>query len=254
MATTDGNGIVFLEETDPISPFHTMINTLQQGTSDALQAFNDASLKTLSVDVQVFTSNGTWTKPDDAVAVRVRLVGGGGGGGGALGASAGHAEGGGGGAGGYVEKWFAADDLDATEAVVIGSGGSGVTGGTGQTGGASTFSTLSANGGGGGGTATATTGAAIGVRGIGGSASGGDINVPGEPGGYGRVIGGQIVLLGTGGSSVFGAGGSARSTLGSYDASGYGSGGGGAFATTSNQAGGNGTSGICIVETIVASA
>lgn len=36
MATTDANGIVFLEETDPIAPFQTTINTLQQGTSDAI--------------------------------------------------------------------------------------------------------------------------------------------------------------------------------------------------------------------------
>lgn len=36
MTTTDSNGIVFLEETDPISPFHTLINTLQAGTSTAL--------------------------------------------------------------------------------------------------------------------------------------------------------------------------------------------------------------------------
>lgn len=35
MSTTDGNGIVFLEETDNISPFHTLINGMQQGTSDA---------------------------------------------------------------------------------------------------------------------------------------------------------------------------------------------------------------------------
>lgn len=38
MTTTNANGIVFLEETDPISPFHTLMNTLQQGTSDALDA------------------------------------------------------------------------------------------------------------------------------------------------------------------------------------------------------------------------
>lgn len=43
MATTDINGIVFLEETDPISPFHTTINTLQQGTSDAISALTDGS-------------------------------------------------------------------------------------------------------------------------------------------------------------------------------------------------------------------
>lgn len=38
MSTTDSNGIVFLEETDIISPFHTMMNTLQSGTSGALKA------------------------------------------------------------------------------------------------------------------------------------------------------------------------------------------------------------------------
>jgi hypothetical protein len=41
MATTDSNGIVFLEETDPISPFHTTINTLQQGTSDAITGIEE---------------------------------------------------------------------------------------------------------------------------------------------------------------------------------------------------------------------
>jgi hypothetical protein len=43
MATTDSNGIVFLEETDPISPFHTTMNVLQQGTSDALTGLKDGS-------------------------------------------------------------------------------------------------------------------------------------------------------------------------------------------------------------------
>ena len=43
MAITDSNGIVFLEETDPISPFHTTINALQQGTSDAFSTIKDGS-------------------------------------------------------------------------------------------------------------------------------------------------------------------------------------------------------------------
>jgi hypothetical protein len=202
-----------------------------------------------SPHVQVFTSNGTWNKPANARRVHVRMVGGGGGGGGALGAGAGHAEGGGGGAGAYVEKWYDADDLSSSEAVVVGAGGNGVMGGTGQTGGATTFKGLTANGGAGGGTATATTGNTIGVRGIGGTGSGGDINAQGMAGGSGRVLSGQIVLTGIGGSGPFGAGGPARSTLGAYNADGYGAGGGGAFATTTNQAGGNGTGGICIVET-----
>lgn len=36
MTTTDGNGIIFLEETDLISPFHATINTLQSGTTTAI--------------------------------------------------------------------------------------------------------------------------------------------------------------------------------------------------------------------------
>lgn len=35
MATTDSNGIIFLEDTDNIAPFHTLINMLQTGTSGA---------------------------------------------------------------------------------------------------------------------------------------------------------------------------------------------------------------------------
>lgn len=44
MTTTDGNGIVFLEEDDNISPFHTLINGLQQATSNVV-----TGLKTLPV-------------------------------------------------------------------------------------------------------------------------------------------------------------------------------------------------------------
>lgn len=36
MATLDENGILFYEETDPISPFHTFLNTGQQATANAL--------------------------------------------------------------------------------------------------------------------------------------------------------------------------------------------------------------------------
>jgi len=38
MTTTDANGIVYLQDTDDISPFHTLINVLQAGTSNALNA------------------------------------------------------------------------------------------------------------------------------------------------------------------------------------------------------------------------
>lgn len=36
MSTIDSNGVLFYEETDPISPIHTLLNTGQQSVSDAL--------------------------------------------------------------------------------------------------------------------------------------------------------------------------------------------------------------------------
>lgn len=36
MTTTDANGIVFLQTTDNIAPFHTLINGLQTGTTNAV--------------------------------------------------------------------------------------------------------------------------------------------------------------------------------------------------------------------------
>lgn len=44
MTTTDANGIVFLEETDAVSPLHTLINGLQQGTSEAISLLQDTLL------------------------------------------------------------------------------------------------------------------------------------------------------------------------------------------------------------------
>src|SRR5690606_38416973 len=40
MSTIDGNGILFYEETDPVSPLHTLLNTGQQSVGDALDAIS----------------------------------------------------------------------------------------------------------------------------------------------------------------------------------------------------------------------
>ena len=117
-------------------------------------AGNDAAR---TVEIQEFTSDGTWTKPSGAKRVHILMWGGGGGGGGGAGDSATFDSGGGGGAGAVgLEAWYDADDLGATEAVVVGAAGTGgaaVTSGGGNAGtdgGDSTFNGMTAKGGSGG--------------------------------------------------------------------------------------------------------
>jgi len=73
------------------------------------------------VDIQKFTSSGTWTKPSGGVTAIVRMWGAGGSG--AREASGNAGGGGGGGGGGYFELRFLVSALGSTEAVTIGAGG-----------------------------------------------------------------------------------------------------------------------------------
>lgn len=96
---------------------------------------------TSSVNIQTFSSSGTWTKPSGATVVKVQLWGGGGGGGSVLGdfsVAAGNG-GSGGGGGGYNERLYRAADLPATVAVAVGAGGTSNNGSRSNSGGTSSF-------------------------------------------------------------------------------------------------------------------
>jgi hypothetical protein len=138
--------------------------------------------------VQVFTSSGTWSKPSGINLVRVQLVGSGAGG---------RNWGPAGGAGGYSEKLIDVSSI-ASETVTVGAVPS--TGGAGNT--SSFGSHLSATGG------AIPSGAGNG--GLGGTGTGGNINIDG---GGGWTSGNTSPYnSNSGGISYFGGGGAATQT------------------------------------------
>ena len=84
-----------------------------------------ATSGTVEVDEQVFTSNGTWTKPEGAIMTYMYCVGGGGGGASGGRGSTYDSGGGGGGGGGVDLQMFISASLESTCSVTVGSGGSG---------------------------------------------------------------------------------------------------------------------------------
>lgn len=205
-----------------------------------------------------FTTAGsfTWTKPATGTFARIECWGGGGSGG--RNSANG---GGGGGGGGYASRVLRLSSLNASETVIVGTGGTGVTGanGNGVGGGFSQFST-GANfvgaGGGGGGLQWATGGTGTGVGGGGGGGEGGgggsagDVNSGGNGGFYGGGQGGGGALAttifqcggATGAAGGGGGGGGTKWTTGIGGGGGALSGGGGGGATGSATAGGGGSS------------
>jgi hypothetical protein len=223
--------------------------------ADLNDGFDDASRR----QVIVYESSGTFSKATYPWAryVHVRVVGGGGAGGGAATTSAGEgAEGGGGGAAGYTEKLIAVENLAATETVTVGAGGTAVSGADGGNGSSSSFGSFCTSNGGSGGTAgTGNAGYARVVPGEGGSATGGDINIPGADGHYGIWQGIDTTNQNYGGESMLSSRQRPSNSNGrnGTQPGGYGGGGGGGAnrATQgSTRAGGDGAPGIVIVEII----
>lgn len=181
-----------------------------------------------AVDVQTFSSSGTWTKPSGYATdspVLIRAWGGGGGG----------CDDSGGGGGGYNEVWVKLNLLASTETVTIGAGGTATSGSTdGNAGGNTTMTrngvaaTLTAYGGGGG----AANGSNSGGGGGGGPLGAGQ-SVTSTAGGN---PGAPFIPINSGLTLFAGQGGSASANDGQ---AGIDHGGGGAGRGTGTESGGD---------------
>jgi hypothetical protein len=248
------------------------------GTPGTSNKFLTQDYMSNSVNVQEFTSNGTWTKPSRGTLAIIQLFGAGGGG--ASYRNSGTRLAAAGGAGGaYVTTAIPLSALSETESVTIGSGGAGGTGtsaSSGAAGGSTTFKGVTAPGGGGGDTSSfdgsgeSSTVAQGGATSSFGGEAGGNSgrfsyassvqNAPNTT--YAGAGGGSastsLTSLSTPGSSTitgFAGGAAARSTTGNVTASAGANtcGGGGAVVysatafTATGGAGGNGFARIIVI-------
>jgi len=220
----------------------------------------------LTMNVQTFTADGVYTPSVGLAYAVVELVGGGGGGAGAVGNNNQGQAGSGGGGGGYSRKLIDAATIGASQVVTIGVGGAGGgPGGNGSSGGTTTFGVIfQASGGGPGLVVTVSTGRVVQSGGVGGSGSGGDINVNGGNGAQVLIQGGSFVAFaGIGGSSFYSP---ASGLINNYSDQGltvqganglnYGGGAGGSFCNfvngSNSLSGGSGAPGVCIITEYIA--
>ncbi|WP_152607638.1 glycine-rich domain-containing protein [Aeromonas hydrophila] len=97
------------------------------GEGEERQVVPVPALSSASVQVDIFTASGTWTKPDNAESIHIFVMGAGGGGAsGYVGADTSYVNGGGGGSGGAaVDHLVEAGALSDSMAIIVGKGGSG---------------------------------------------------------------------------------------------------------------------------------
>lgn len=248
---TDANGKVAVATTTA-----TEIGYVNGVTSSIQTQLNNQYPGRLS-SVQVLTSGSaaTYTVPAGINKILVECIGGGGGGGGQTTTAITFTAGGGGGSGGYCCKLIATTPA-ATFTYTVGAGGGGNSGAAGTNGSDTTFGTLTASGGigGGAGPVLAASGP-FGSGGLGGAASGGDINVRGGIGGNGSVNSSLGSFSGAGGESHYGGNTNfvivttATNTNGIAGAanSGAGGSGGAGNAAAAANTGGAGGSGVIVV-------
>lgn len=194
----------------------------------------------------VMESSGVYTPTTGTKAIEVIVTGAGGSGGGCAGNSTNQTISGAGGGGGGTAIKYMSVTSGAEYPVVIGIGGSPVSGAVGgNSGGNTTFNGSIIGYGGGFGAYNDTTSTS---GGVGGLASGGDLNVSGGSGGDGQS--GQFLMAGNGGGSFWGSGGRAGSG-GGLQGYAYGAGGGGAYdgaLTGTAYYSGAGKNGVVIIK------
>lgn len=214
------------------------------GVTSAIQAQLTALAGGSLRSQQVFTADGTWTRPAGITRVVVEVQGAGGGSG-ASSTSFPFATGGGGG-GGYASEIIDVTSTSST-AVTVGVGGTAgtVNTGNGGAGGTSSFGAFTSATGGSGGGGASSTGAAPGVG------SGGTLNLSG---GYGQTpllpgLSTAAPIGGAGGDSRLGFGGLGGVSDGTGTAGAvYGGGAGGSATSDSTASGGAiGAAGVVIV-------
>lgn len=207
-----------------------------------------------TINIQTFSSNGTYTPSAGMYYCVIECIGGGGAGGGVAGGSSSSGGGGGGGAGGYSRKMSTAATIGASKAVTIGAAGTAGSAGNnpGGNGGDTSVGVICIGKGGTGGFGSSAGAAGGGAGGVPGT---GDVVPPGQYGSnaVGSNTSATYGIGGQGGSSGYGSGGVAPiansvASAGNV-ATGYGCGGSGASYNNaaSNVAGGNGSIGLVII-------